>query len=84
MLDARASWFKLAGRHIVVERDGLRVFTADGMLRIHVFGGRDVVTQVGTTHVYAHIVGAVGSATRAIDLRTGRTRLLRARVPYVL
>ena len=40
-LDARASWFKRAGRHIVVERDGLRVYTTDGFLRIHAFKGRD-------------------------------------------
>jgi hypothetical protein len=84
VLDSRASWFKLAGRHIVVERDGLQVYTADGMLRVHALRGRDVVTQVSSTHAYAHIVGAVGSQTRAIDLRTGKVRLLPTRVPYLL
>ncbi len=83
-LDARASWFKRAGRHIVVERDGLRVYSTDGFLRIHAFKGRDVAAQVSATHAYVHIVGAVGSRTRAIDLRTGKTRMLPARVPYLL
>jgi hypothetical protein len=84
VLDARASSFKLAGRRIVVERDGLRVYTADGVLRVHALAGRDVVAQVGATHAYAHIIGAVDSRTRAIDLRTGAIRMLPARVPYLL
>jgi hypothetical protein len=84
VLDSQASWFKRAGRHIVVERDGLRVYTADGILRVHALRGRDVAAQVGPTHAYAHIIGAVGSRTRAIDLRTGAVRMLPARVPYLL
>ena len=54
-LDAHASWFKRAGRHIVVERDGLRVYTTDGFLRIHAFKGRAVAAQVSAiARVRAH------------------------------
>jgi DNA-binding beta-propeller fold protein YncE len=91
-LDARAANFRLAGRTLVLDsiaygegrRLGLRAFSADGILRHEAFRGRDVVTMVAPTHVYAHIIGRPRSRTRAIDLRTGATRLLPARVPSVL
>jgi hypothetical protein len=70
-----------SGRPVVVERDGLRVYTMDRFLRIHAFTGREVAARVSATHASAHLVGAVGSRTPAIDPRTDRTRMLPARVP---
>ena len=92
VLDTRAAAFRLTGNTLVLDasaygegrRLGLRAFTSDGVLRVSTLAGRDVVAQVGASHAYAHIIGRVGSATRAIDLRTGKTRLLPARVPYLL
>jgi hypothetical protein len=92
MLDSRASAFLRTGRTLVLDataygegrRLGLRAYTPDGILRLSALGGRDVLAQVGAGHAYAHIIGRPKSATRAIDLRTGRIRLLPSRVPYLL
>jgi len=92
MLDPRAAAFRRTGRTLVLDATaygegrglGLRAYTPDGILRLSALHGRDVLAQVGAGHAYAHIIGRPKSATRAIDLRTGRTRLLPSRVPYLL
>jgi hypothetical protein len=92
MLDSRAAAFRRTGRTLVLDasaygegrRLGLRAYTPDGILRVETLSGRDVLTQVGGGHAYAHIIGRPSSATRAIDLRTGKLRLLPSRVPYLL
>jgi hypothetical protein len=40
------------------------------------------MTQVAGDYAYAHIIGKPRSATRAIDLHSGATRMLPSRVPY--
>lgn len=91
-LDARASRFRVTRGAVVVDatgygkgkRLGLRVFASDGSLAIDVLRGHDVLVQLDTRHVYAHVIGSPRSATRVIDLRTAHTTLLPAGVPQLL
>jgi hypothetical protein len=91
-IDPRASRFWVAQGVVVVDaygygegkRLGLRAFGADGDLRVSALRGRDVVVQIDAHHVYAHIVGSPRGPTHVIDLRTARTSLLPARIPYLI
>ena len=90
-IDKRAWQFTVTGDALVVDaagygeraRLGLRVFGADGAVRIEAFRGRDVQATVAGSYVYVHILSPNGP-TRALDVRTGRQTLLPARVPYLI